>query len=195
MVECTAFSWRNVPFAKKNCAFSVPAGPMHADQGVPMTKFMTFLASGLMSVLLFASAALADEVKTDYFTIALTDEWTQPQPVQSGNGALLAIFQHATDKSVLSVAITPTALPAKDVAGQTLANMKASGFTVSEIEPFGESCKAEFSQNQSNGVSYFTSNGKVNSVVTIIGKDIDAGRAFMNKNFKAVDAKLFPAEF
>lgn len=160
-----------------------------------MTRFMTFLTSGLMSVLLFAAVAFADEVKTDYFTISLDDEWTQPQPVQSSNGALLAILQHGSDKSVLSVAITPTVLPAKDVAEQTLANMKARGFTVSELTPFGDSYKAEFSQNQSNGVSYFTSNGKVSSVVSIVGKNTDAGREFMNKNFKAADARLFPAKF
>lgn len=156
---------------------------------------MTFLTSALMSILLFASVALADEVKTDYFTITLTDDWTQPQPVQSANGALLVILQHTPDNSVLSVAISPVSLPAKDVAGQTLANMKATGFTVSEPEPFGDSFKAAFSQNQSNGVSYFTSNGKVNSVVTIIGKDINTGREFMNSHFKPTDAGLFPAKF
>ena len=164
-------------------------------KGANMTKLMTFLTSGLMSVLLFASVALAEEVKTDYFTLNLDEEWTQPQPVQSANGAVLAIVQHTSDKSVLSVAISPIALPAKDVAEQTLANMKTNGFTVSELKPFGDSYMAEFSQNQSSGVSYFTSNGKVNSVVTILGKNTDAGKEFMNKHFKAADAKLFPAKF
>lgn len=48
-----------------------------------MQKVLTLTATCLLGILLCASAALADEVKTDHFTLNLPSGWTQPQPVQS----------------------------------------------------------------------------------------------------------------
>ena len=73
--------------------------------------------------------------------------------------------------------------------------MKSGGFTVSEPVASGDSYVGEFSQQQARGVSYFTSNGKLGSVITIVGTDTRPGKDFLNKNFKAADAKLFPASF
>ena len=160
-----------------------------------MKKLLTALTTGFMSIVLFISVALAEEIKTDYFTLNLPEGWTQPQPVQSANGAVIALAQNSADKSVLSIAITPVPLPAKDVASQTLANMKAGGITVSDPVQSGDSYVAEFTQNQSKGVGYFTSNGKVNSVVIIIGSTTDTGKELMNKQFKPADVKLFPASY
>ena len=80
-----------------------------------MKKLLTALTTGFMSIVLFISVALAEEIKTDYFTLNLPEGWTQPQPVQSANGAVIALAQNSADKSVLSIAITPVPLPAKDV--------------------------------------------------------------------------------
>ena len=160
-----------------------------------MKKFLSCLVTGLVSVFLLASVALAEDVKTEYFTLALSDGWTMPQPVQSADGAVVAIVQYPDGKGAVSVTVTPAPLPAKDLAVQTLNNMKSGGFTVSEPVASGDSYVGEFSQQQAKGVSYFTSNGKLGSVITIVGTDTDPGKAFLNKNFKAADANLVPASF
>ena len=97
-----------------------------------MQKVLTLIATCLLGILLCASAALAAEVKTDHFTLNLPSGWTQPQPVQSAQGATMAILQNAAEQTVVTVAVTPVPLSAKDLATQTIANMKAAGFTVSE---------------------------------------------------------------
>ena len=160
-----------------------------------MKKLPSLLIAGLLGMLMLASAALAEDVKTDYFTLALSDGWTLPQPAQSANGAVIAIVQYPDGQGAVSIAVTPVSLSAKELANQTLSNMKAGGFTVSEPSISGDTYVGEFSQAQAKGVSYFTSNGKAGSVITIVGIDINAGRDFLNRNFRAVDAKLFPASF
>lgn len=160
-----------------------------------MKRFLTFLTAGLVSVFLFASAALAEEVKTDYFTLTLSDGWAMPKPVQAVNGTVFAVVQYPNGQGAVSITVTPVPLSAGELATQTLTNMKSGGFTVSEPVASGDSYVGEFSQAQAKGISYFTSNGKVGSVITIVGTDTGAGKEFMKKNFKPLDAKLFPASF
>lgn len=149
----------------------------------------------LMGVVFCAGTALAEEIKTDFFTLTLADGWVQPQPVQSVNGATMVMVQNTTSGTVVTVTVTPAPLPAKDLASQTTANMTSAGFTVSEVRAAGDSCVAEFSQGQARGVSYFSSNGQKGSVVTIMGISTDSGREMLQKHFKAKDAALFPAAF
>ena len=113
-----------------------------------MQKVLTVTATCLLGILLCASVALAAEVKTDYFTLNLPSGWTQPQPVQSAQGATMAILQNAAEQTVVTVAVTPVPLSAKDLATQTLTNMKAAGFTVSEPVASGDSYMGEFSKEQ-----------------------------------------------
>ena len=160
-----------------------------------MKKFLSCLTTGLVSIFLLATVAFAEDVKTDYFTLTLSDGWTMPKPVQSANGAVVAIVQYPGGKGAVSVTVTPAPLPAKDLATQTLNNMKAGGFTVSDPVASGDSYVGEFSQQQAKGISYFTSNGKLGSVITIVGTDTKPGKDFLNKNFKSADAALFPASF
>ena len=136
-----------------------------------MQKVLTLTATCLLGILLCASAALADEVKTDHFTLNLPSGWTQPQPVQSAQGATMAILQ------------------------KTIANMKAAGFTTSEPVASGDSYVGEFSKEQVKGVSYFSANGKLGSVITIMGASLDAGKKMLKDNLKPADSKLFPTDF
>ena len=157
-----------------------------------MQKVLTLTATCLLGILLCASAALADEVKTDHFTLNLPSGWTQPQPVQSAQGATMAILQNAAEQTVITVAVTPVPLSAKDLAIQTIANMKAAGFTTSEPVASGDSYVGEFSKEQVRGVSYFSANGKLGSVITIMGASLDAGKKMLKDNLKPADSKLFP---
>ena len=45
-----------------------------------MQKVLTLTATCLLGILLCASAALADEVKTDHFTLNLPSGWTSRTP-------------------------------------------------------------------------------------------------------------------
>ena len=148
-----------------------------------------------MGILLCASTALAAEVKTDHFTLNLPSGWTQPQPPQSANGATVAIFQNAKEQIAVTVTVTPAPLSAKDLATQTLTNMKARGFTVSEPVASGDSHVGEFSKDKAKGISYFCSNGKIGSVITIVGASVEAGKKLLKDNFKPLDSKLFPSAF
>lgn len=160
-----------------------------------MQKILNVTAICLLGILLCASAALAAEVKTDHFTLNLPSGWTQPQPVQSAQGATMAILQNAAEQTVVTVTITPVPLPAKDLATQTLANMKAAGFTVSEPVASGDTYVGEFSKDQAKGISYFSANGKLGSVITIMGASLDAGKKMLKDNLKPADSKLFPTDF
>ena len=160
-----------------------------------MQKVLTLTATCLLGILLCASAALADEVKTDHFTLNLPSGWTQPQPVQSAQGATMAILQNAAEQTVVTVAVTPVPLSAKDLAIQTIANMKAAGFTTTEPVASGDSYVGEFSKDKAKGISYFCSNGKIESVITIVGASVEAGKKLLKDNFKPLDSKLFPSAF
>lgn len=160
-----------------------------------MKKFLTFLTTGLVSVLFCASLAVAEEVKTDYFTLSLPSDWVMPQPPQNVNGGIIAVMQNKAKTSAVSIAVTPVTLPAKDLATQTFANMKTGGFTVSEPVASGDSYVGEFSHGKAKGVSYFSSNGKAGSVITILGTTTGPGKDLLTKNFKPVDPRLFPSSF
>ena len=94
-----------------------------------------------------------------------------------------------------TVTVTPAPLSAKDLATQTLTNMKARGFTVSEPVASGDSYVGEFSKDKAKGISYFCSNGKIGSVITIVGASVEAGKKLLKDNFKPLDSKLFPSAF
>ena len=159
-----------------------------------MKKFLTVLTAGLASVFLFISVALAEDIKTDYFTLKLPSGWTLPQPAKEANGALFVVMQNASDNSMVSIAVTPVNLSAEKLAEATIENMKKGGITTSDAVASGRSYVAEFSQNQAKGVSYFTSNGKAGSVVTMLG-DRDKAKSMLKKNLKPVDKNLFPSSY
>ncbi|MEI3478413.1 MAG: hypothetical protein V8Q84_04060 [Bilophila sp.] len=148
------------------------------------------VVAGLMMVAL-AVPALAAEVSTKYFTIDLPDGWTQPQPVQEANGAVMAIFQNTKDGSAVTLTIAPAPMSAKDVAEQTVANMKQGGLEASAPVKKDGIYETTFAQGPGKGVSYFGSNGKEFAVTTILGSTTETGKEFL-KNLKPKDDKLFP---
>lgn len=160
-----------------------------------MKKLLMPALACLMGIIFCAGAALAEEIKTDFFTLTLADGWVQPQPVQSANGATMVMVQNTTNGTVVTITVTPASLSARELASRTTANMTSAGFTVAGVRDAGDSCVADFSQGQVRGVSYFSSNGQRGSVVTIMGIGTDRGREMLQKHFKAGDDALFPASF
>ena len=158
-------------------------------------RLLSLLLAGVAGLVLCVSVAMAAAIETDYFTLDLPAGWTQPQPVQKANGAVVAVVQNTAAQSAVSITVTPVPLPAKDLATQTLANMKTGGFTVSDPVAVGDIYVGEFSNGPAKGVSYFGSNGTAGCVVTVLGASTDAGKALLNAHFKSKDSKLFPASF
>ena len=146
--------------------------------------------AGLVTLAL-SVPAFAEKVTTKYFTLDLPEGWTQPQPAQEGDGTLMAIFQSKKDGSAVTVTVLTNPMPAKDVAAQTVANMKQGGVNASDPVEKDGAYMSTFSQGQGKGVSYFASNGKEFSVTTVLGPNTDTGAELLKK-FKPADAKLFP---
>lgn len=160
-----------------------------------MKRFLTVMAAGFLGMFLCASVVSAAEVKTEYFTLTLPAPWKQPQPPQKANGAVSATVQNTKDGTAVNITVTPVSLSAKDLATQTLSNMKKGGFTVSEPKAVGDFYMGEFTKGPAKGVCYFGSNGKVGGVATILGVTLDTGKELLSKNFKPADDKLFPTSF
>ena len=158
-----------------------------------MKKVLTFVAVACLGMMLCASVSSAAEAKTEYFTLTLPGDWKKP--TQKANGATATIVVNTKDRTAVSVTITPVSLPAKELATQTLNNMKTGGFKTTEPKAVGDFYVGEFSKGPAKGVSYFGSNGKVGSVITVLGSTLDSGKKLLNENFKSDDAKLFPSSF
>lgn len=151
-------------------------------------KFFVACVLGLT----LAVPALAQEVKTSAFSIDLPAAWKQPQPIQSMNGATVAIFQNAEDGSVVTITVVASPLAAKDVAAQTIASLKSGGINASDPVEKDGIYETTYNQAQGKGISYFASNGKMFTVTTILSPaTIDTGKALL-KGLKPVDASLFP---
>ena len=100
-----------------------------------MKKFLAVCGSSLLTVLLLAVAVCAQEVKTDYFTLDLPADWKMPGKVQTmPNGNTVAVVQSTKDGTAVSIAAMPSTAPIKDIATQTVENMKKGGFTFSEMK-------------------------------------------------------------
>ena len=160
-----------------------------------MKKMLMIATIAFLGTLLCASVSSAAEAKTEYFTLTLPGDWKQPKPTQKANGATATIVVNTKDRTAVSVTITPVSLPAKELATQTLNNMKTGGFKTTEPKAVGDFYVGEFSKGPAKGVSYFGSNGKVGSVITVLGSTLDSGKKLLNENFKSDDAKLFPSSF
>lgn len=148
------------------------------------------LLAGLVT-LAVAMPALAAEVSTKYFTLPLSDGWTQPQPAQEAQGTVMAVLQNQKDGTAITLTVVANPMAAKDVAAQTVANMKQGGLKASDPVEKDGIYETSFEQGPGKGVSYFGSNGKEFAVTTIIGATTDTGKELL-KNLQPKDAKLFP---
>lgn len=161
---------------------------------ITMVQFFGRISLTLAAVALAASLAVpaqAAEVKTKYFSIDLPADWIQPQPVQEAQGSLVALFANSKDGSAVTITVVANPMSAKDVAAQTVANMKSGGMSPSDPVEKDGLYETSFSQGPGKGMSWFGSNGKEFAVTTVLGSSLDSGRALL-KGLKPVDASLFP---
>ena len=162
-----------------------------------MKKFLAVCGSSLLTILLLAVAVCAQEVKTNYFTPDLPADWmsldwmsSKVKP-RSGHFAFINI----KDNTSVSITIGPATVPIKDMVTKAVNWWKKLGMDNVAEKQVGESCVVEFAKGELRSVQYVTSNSEEVSMVTISGKTFDAGKEFLQKHFKPVDPKLFPASY
>ena len=157
-----------------------------------MKKFLAVCGSSLLTVLLLAVAVCAQEVKTNYFTPDLPADWMSSKvKPRSGHFAFINI----KDNTSVSITIGPATVPIKDMVTKAVNWWKKLGMDNVAEKQVGESCVVEFAKGELRSVQYVTSNSEEVSMVTISGKTFDAGKEFLQKHFKPVDPKLFPASY
>lgn len=154
----------------------------------------------LVALLCMAGVASAEEVKTAHYTIELAGDWQKAADPIEANGASVLMVNNTKGLGMFTVAITPVKMDAKALADATAKQMPTKGFTITGTEKVGDSYKAEFVQDAKKlpGVNYYTSNGEVCSVLTIVGKDkssVEAAVEYLEENLKPADPKLFPSEY
>lgn len=153
-------------------------------------RISLFVAAVALTAAL-AAPAQAAEVKTKYFSLEMPADWTQPQPVQDADNAQMALFANAKDGSAVTITVVNNGMSAKDLAAQTVANMKKGGLSPSEPVEKDGLYVTTFTQGKGKGMAWFGANGKEFAVTMIVGSSLDNGKALL-KGLKPVDAKLFP---
>ena len=160
-----------------------------------MKKFFAVCGGSLLTILLLAVVVCAQEVKTSYFTLDLPADWmpldwmSPKVKPRSGHPA----FINMKDKTSVSITAGPATVPIKDMVTKAVSWWKKLGMDNITEKQVGESCVVEFTKGELRGVQYVTSNGEDFSMVSIIGKTLDTGKELLQKRFKPVDPKLFPA--
>lgn len=103
----------------------------------------------------------------------------------------MALFANAKDGSAVTITVVNNGMSAKDLAAQTVANMKKGGLSPSEPVEKDGLYVTTFTQGKGKGMAWFGANGKEFAVTMIVGSSLDNGKALL-KGLKPVDAKLFP---
>lgn len=161
---------------------------------------ISLLSLLLLSALLFCPrATVAEEIKTDSFTLTIPQGWQKHADKTEGNVSILMLHE-PTENLFLNIIIGPALVPVKKFVERYKNKFEQGGFTCSEVTPQGEACIMEFSSRKYHvhGLSYAASNGHQSSITIFMAPGKDAFpklREFMRTNFKPRDPKLFPRAF
>ena len=176
-----------------------------------MKRFFALCGGGLLAVLLLAVAVRAEEIKNQYYTLDLPPGWkvnnksvhygTVSREKERGlddvkKWTVTVVLGVADSSRQNGVSIVVSTLPeitsAKEICTMNCHVLDMSGYEVGEPVAVGESYMVEFSQGEEHGVLYATTTGKLASTVSFTG---DGGKELLQKRFKPVDPKLFPASY
>ena len=161
-----------------------------------MKRFFALCCGSLLVVLLLGVAVRAEEITNKYFTLDLPSGWNVEISQEVGEKDVLVVFfvTDSSRKNLVNITVTPLKEPssAKEVCTILCDAQKAKGVHIGEPVATGESYVVAFSQGETNGLYYFTVTGTLASTVTVVG---DGGKELLQKHFKPVDPKLFPASY
>lgn len=131
------------------------------------------------------------KVQTEYFSLTIPAGWSMPMPVKKNNLGMTALFGAVKSNLAVTVNVLKSPMSAKDIATQTLANMRKGGLKTGPLRTKGGLCYAEIS-GKVTGVAWFGSNNKgLASAVVILGSN-DSQANELLKALKPSEKGLFP---
>ena len=163
-----------------------------------MARIATLVTAALLSLLLCAQVALAEEVETDSFTLTIPQGWQKV--VAQEQGVYILMLQKTDSTQALSLIIGPANLSARQLVEQYKTKFEQSGFICSQPVAKGDTWTLEFSSQEQGlyGQGYTTSDGVKSSIFMLMAPAKDSLlqlKDFLKANFKALEPKLFPASF
>ena len=175
-----------------------------------MKRFFALCGGSLLVVLLLLAVAVrAEEIKNQYFTLDLpsgwivkdrsvryiTWSWEKKRRLDDVNitETVVTVADSSTQSSVsIVVTILPETTSADMFCNYTSRLRMVEGFSVGEPVALGESYAVELTQGVEKSWQIYTVSDLLASTVTIVG---EGGKEVMQKHFRPVDPKLFPASY
>ncbi len=109
-----------------------------------------------------------------------------PVPVKKmPNDGISVVFASMAQEPAISISTMKTNMPAKEIAEQTIANMKKGGMVISPLEEKDGLWHATISK-PARGSLWFGSNGDTAAVTIITGETVERA----NDIFSILDAKV-----
>ena len=168
-----------------------------------MARIATLVTAALLSLLLCAQVALAEEVETDSFTLTIPQGWQKV--VAQEQGVYILMLQKTDSTQALSLIIGPARVPVERFVERYRAKFERGGFTCSPMvfSSAGSQTVTVNFQGKSTkqglyGQGYTTSDGVKSSIFMLMAPAKDSLlqlKDFLKANFKALEPKLFPASF
>lgn len=174
-----------------------------------MKRFFALCGGGLLAVLLLAVAVRAEEITNKYFTLDLPSGWTVKdrsvryitRSWEKKRGlddekiteTVVTVADSSTQSSVsIVVSILPETTSADMFCNYSSRLRMVEGFSIGEPVALGESYAVELTQGGEKSWQIYTVSDLLASTVTIVG---EGGKEVMQKHFRPVDPKLFPASY
>ena len=153
-------------------------------------KRLPAVCGGLLAaLLLFAVGVHAKEVETAYFTLDLPPDWEVENHMHAtGDNDLCIAFMRQNKEEMLVIVITDSQSP-YEACMNSRRNFEMRSVKFGELAWLGNSYMTEFTYGDIKGRQFCTTNGKLTSVVTVVG---GGSRELLQKHLKRADPKLFP---
>ncbi len=110
------------------------------------------------------------EIRTEYFSLPLTDGWTLLKPVRAHAGSVDVILGSPKKNGAIAINVMKANMSAAEIAGNMRANMQKDGATVGELTEKDGLQEFDFTRQRAKGRAWVGANGKAAAVVTIFGE-------------------------
>lgn len=155
--------------------------------------YLKSLVGGVLAAatLFVSSVAMAETVKTDYYTVELKDGWVAPTPAKSmGKDRLLAAYGNQQVGAAVTIMIEAKDLDPEKQAKDSRASFMKKGAKFDEIKEGADDTYYYSSTDPNMPTTFFSrTSDDVNASFIIMG-NLDAANAFID-SFEDCDKDLF----
>lgn len=131
------------------------------------------------------------KIETEYFDVVIPTGWSMPAPVKNMPMGISALFGIMKGDLAVTINVMKVRLSAREMAEQTLANMRKGGLKTGELKEKNGFYWATMS-GKANGIACFGSADGLASATVIIGNDAKRANALLEA-IKPRVAGLLPA--